>query len=679
MRLKNLRLDCYKQYCWRRRITTTTTTTRTRTRTTTTGAVGLLEKRTKEFPISSTSSSPFLFNSSPSTFLLLERNGILSCINQQRRLYSSEIDDRTATATTTTTNFSIGNSVLEKAASAAKEQNSAERRKKRHSFPQLRGATENLLNVTEAVESLSHSIEGIRGGSSRSDDKNDNVTNDSNDVTGCASEPPNKSAETCIRELHRAFLNLTQNCLDHYEATVKENRHEDRINRFQLLESVLALSYRAHQLSLPYHWPLYQRLATVVAKHDENSIVESMSCSRAEWIQKIHRWSIFTSGGSDSNDDTIDNDLDCFFYPSLKILAVDGHWSDVRHILMDRFRPVPEVIPTDDEEYHGGNLHTGSNTGFRSTEAYKKDRNYRQDTLVGSFEDDSDSDNNDDNHDGHYDYDFEDYTVDILSATTVPFLEEEFVLDILMELDRQGLLAKLWENGSRYPPPNSVKESCDILLMMEASIWKIFGGIPGQPENTYNEKDLYSEKEKNVRKNSGRYNLPSQGASLRNAIEILVKNEPKNNEIYKSTNFDDDKDEEQLFNDGGRDFLAKTLNDLEDLLNEQEQQDVNVKNDKIDENERQSEEASDALALATALSNQMSGKDFLLDNTDDDYLGDFIYDDRAEDYRDNIPDITSQIYSKNGNQELLYTNSLERHIYDEMQRSPGGYNSEDDE
>lgn len=186
-------------------------------------------------------------------------------------------------------------------------------------------------------------------------------------------------------------------------------------------------------------------------------------------------------------------------------------------------------------------------------------------------------------------------------------------------------------------------------------------------------------KRRNVRKNSGRYNLPSQGASLRNAIEILVKNEPKNNEIYKSTNFDDDKDEEALFNDGGRDFLAKTLNDLEDLLNEQEQQDVNVKNDKIDENERQSEEASDALALATALSNQMSGKDFLLDNTDDDYLGDFIYDDRAEDYRDNIPDITSQIYSKNGNQELLYTNSLERHIYDEMQRSPGGYNSEDDE
>jgi hypothetical protein len=670
MRLKNLRLDCYKQYCCRRRITTTTT----RTRTTTTGAVGLLEKRRKEFPISSTSSAPFLFNSSPS-FFLLERNGILSCINQQRRLYSSEIDDRTATATTT--NFSIGNSVLEKAASAAKEQNSAERRKRRHSFPQLRGATENLLNVTEAVESLSHSIEGIRGGSSRSD-KNDNVNNDSNDITGCASEP-NKSAETCIRELHRAFLNLTQACLDHYEATAKENRHEDRIDRLQLLESVLALSYRAHQLSLPYHWPLYQRLAIVVAKHDENIIVESESCSRAEWIQKIHLWSIFPSGGSDSNEDTTDSDLDCFFYPSLKILAVDGHWSDVRHILMDRFRPVPDVIPTDDEDYNGGNLHTASNTGFHSTEAYKKDRNYRQNTLFGSFEDDSDNDSDNDNHDGHYDYDFEDYTVDILSATTVPFLEEEFVLDILMELDRQGLLAKLWENGSRYPPPNSVKESCDILLMMEASIWKIFGGIPGQPENTYNEEDLYSEKEKNVRKNSGSYNLPSQGASLRNAIEILVKTEPKNNDIYKSMNFDDNDHEKEFLNDGGKDFLAKTLNDLEDLLNEQEQQDVNVKDDIIDENETQSEKASDALALATALSNQMSGKEFLLNNTDDDYL-DFIYDDRAEDYRDNIPDITSQIYSKNGNQELLYTNSLERHIFDEMQRSPsGGYNSEDDE
>jgi hypothetical protein len=674
MRLKNLRLDCYKQYCWRRRITTT--------RTTTAGTVQL-EKRTKAFPISSASSASFLFNSSPS-FLLLERNGILPCINQQRRFYSSDTDDRTATAATTT-NFSIGNnSVLEKAASAAKE-HAVERRKKRaHSFPQLRGATDNLLNVTEAVESLSHSIEGIRGGSS---DKNDNdIDNDNgnNINTGCASSEPNKSAETCIRELHRAFLNLTQACLDHYETTAKENRHEDRIYRFQLLESVLALSYRAHQLSLPYHWPLYQRLAIAVAKHDENTTVESStttmdsltSCSRAELILKIHRWSLFpSSGSSDSNEGDID--LDWFFYPSLKLLAMNRHWSDFRHILMDRLRPVPDVIPTDDEGYNRS-LHTGSNTGFRSTEAYKKDRNYRQDTLVGAFEDDCD--NNNDIEDGYnYDYDFEDYTVEILSATTVPFLEEEFVLDILMELDRQGLLVKLWENGSRYPPPNSVKESCDILLMMEASIWKIFGGIPGQPANTNNEENLYSDKEKNVRKNSGRYNLPSQGASLRNAIEILVKNEPKNNEIYKSMNFDDNEDEEEFFNDGGKDFLAKTLNDLEDLLNEQEQQDVNVKDDKIDENERQSEEASDALALATALSNQMAGKDFVLNNTDDDYL-DFIYDDRAEDYRDNIPDITSQIYSNNGNQELLYTTSLECHIYDEMQRSPpGGYNSEDDE
>jgi len=117
---------------------------------------------------------------------------------------------------------------------------------------------------------------------------------------------------------------------------------------------------------------------------------------------------------------------------------------------------------------------------------------------------------------------------------------------------------------------------------------------------------------------------------------------------------------------------------LEDLLNDQ--QDVNDD----DENEMQSQHASDAFALATELSNQMlpdiisnpSTEDFLSNNTDDDYL-DFIYDDRAEDYRDNIPDVTSQLYLNNGNQELQYTSSLERHIYEDMQ-PPGGYNSDDE-
>ena len=58
---------------------------------------------------------------------------------------------------------------------------------------------------------------------------------------------------------------------------------------------------------------------------------------------------------------------------------------------------------------------------------------------------------------------------------------------------------------------------------------------------------------------------------------------------------------------------------------------------------------------------------------------DFIYDDRAVDYEDNFPDITSQIYQNNGNQELRYTASLERQIYEGMERSSPGYDSEDDD
>mmetsp|Transcript_55360 Transcript_55360/g.61762 ORF Transcript_55360/g.61762 Transcript_55360/m.61762 type:complete len:648 (+) Transcript_55360:3-1946(+) len=628
-----------------------------------------------EFPISPSSSVQFLPKSS-SSFSLFERNGILpfsSMLNhssfqrrrrRQQRSYS-DTDDRTASNASALL-------VLEKAASAAKEHVAkctnektihdftscaAERRKKCHFLPQLRGVTKNLLNVTEAVDSLSHSIEGIRMSSHGGNKDNINTKEDA------GRSDLNKSAETCLRELHRAFLNLTQALLNHYEAMMEENCHKGRVDRFHLLESVLAVSYRAHQLSLPYHWPLYQRLAIVVAKHqtpiDENITIKSTTmnslttCSRAEWIQKIHRWSIFPRGSGSDNGDYIDDgrsvlqtknsDLEWFYSP-LKVLAVDGRWSDFSCILMDLLRPV-----SDNEDYTR-DLHTRSNKG----------RNYRQDTLIAAFEDDYDSDNDDD------------CTVTLSSPTAIPFLAEEFTRDILLQLERQGLLANLWrrENGSRYPPSYSVNQTCDILFTMEASIWNIFG-------NSYNNKNVYSDKVKSVQKNSVKYNPLFHCASLRDAIEFLLANNgPKNISTGINDNEEDNDDDNDDDNDNDGDCLVKTLEDWEDLLNDQ--QDVNDD----DENERQSQQASDALALATELSNQMlpniisdpSTEDFLSNDTDDDYL-DFIYDDRAEDYRDNIPDVTSQLYLNNGNQELLYTSSLERHIYEDIQ-SPGGYNSD---
>jgi hypothetical protein len=62
----------------------------------------------------------------------------------------------------------------------------------------------------------------------------------------------------------------------------------------------------------------------------------------------------------------------------------------------------------------------------------------------------------------------------------------------------------------------------------------------------------------------------------------------------------------------------------------------------------------------------------------EEYL-DFIYDDRALDYEDNVPDITKQIYQNNGNRQLQYTTSLEYHIYEGLQRSSLHYDSEDGE
>ena len=608
-----------------------------------------------------------------------------------------------------------------------KASNTAEQRKMyRFLFPKLRKATEDMLSVTRDVDSLSHSIEAIRG-----------------------KKGYNTTAETSLRELHRAFLNLTQILLDHFEAAaagateVKGDQHDvdhdDSTNRLRLLELVLALSHRAHQLSLAYHWPLYQRLAIVVAKHPtiiEENIPATMtttlgsleSNSRAEWIQTIQRWSRVSwgsgssssSSGDDDDDDngngngndnqrvlqTKHDDLE-WFHPSLKVLAVNGRWSDVWHILTGLLRPEPVPVPVIDPIIADAfDYHYNRDRGFCSTDPH------RRNTLIAA--DDYDNDSESESEDDHEDDYFYDDTVVLSSTTIVPYLDEDLVLGLLLPMHRQGLLKDLWDNGGDYPPPKSVEETCDIILMMEASIWNIFGGIPVQTKANISNKNM---------KGSEKYNL-------QDAIGILMKYGPKNMDKNNSIDDDDDDGEEgeYFLDDDDKYSLTKALKDLGDLLDEQ----LDAEKDEEGENDGQAQQASDAIALATVLSNQIrregalgnqfnssgglkgtikniqnpsdkteirlrrsgsehimemtnlnnkshhSTEDYLKNVEEEDYL-DLIYEDRAVDYKDNIPDIASQIYQNNGNQELRYTASVEHHIYEGMQRSPPGYDSEDDD
>ena len=56
----------------------------------------------------------------------------------------------------------------------------------------------------------------------------------------------------------------------------------------------------------------------------------------------------------------------------------------------------------------------------------------------------------------------------------------------------------------------------------------------------------------------------------------------------------------------------------------------------------------------------------ILDNEEEDEYLDWLYDDRAADYEDNVPDVLKQIYQNNGNQQLRYSSSLEYQIYEGM-------------
>jgi hypothetical protein len=584
--------------------------------------------------------------------------------------------------------------LLEKAAFAAKEiielrvlqsietavwksSTPTERKKMcRFFFPQLRKATNDLLGVTRDIDSLSHSIEEVHRHSK-----------------GC-----NTTGDRFLRELHGSFLHLTQIMLDNFDVAMEleGDQNDDSQNNpghsLQMVELVLSLSCRAHKLGLGYHLPLYKRLGIVVAKHpkvvEEKIPFGSMttlgslaSHSRAEWIQTIHRWSRSTwdSSSNDTDENQTNDDKSQlilkskhedlkWFHPSLKVLAADGRWPDVYHILLGLFRSNPDPISAE------GDCVSGSADG-------------REDNYVRD--------------------DFDDPVV-LTSGTILPYLDKDLVFDLLVPMNRQGLLRDMRDNSGRYLPSMSAEES--IIVMMEASIWNIFSAIPSHLKSTicHENKDY------------------REIYSLHDAIGILLKCGPIN--FNGDNKINDDEGGEYSSNNDEEDSLAKALKELEDLLDGL----IDVGKDGEGENDEIGQQASDAIALATAFSKQIrhegaqdnrsndsGGLNFLntksiavpsdktevrtgrsysehikettnlnevsLQSTEsnlrsvegEDHL-DFIYDDRAVDYEDNLPDMTKQIYQNNGNQQLRYSKSLEYHIYEGLHRSNIDYDSEDD-
>ncbi|VEU39980.1 unnamed protein product [Pseudo-nitzschia multistriata] len=576
----------------------------------------------------------------------------------------------------------------------------AERRKMgRFLIPQLRNATEGLLNVTRDTELLSHSIEKV------------------NEKKG-----HNTAAERSLRELHCAFLNLTQVLLDHLddETSTREEGENDNNRKLptdplQLIELVLSISYRAHKLRLTYHLPLYQRLAIAVAEHPkigEDKISDSMTTtlgclvgnSRGEWIQTINSWSQTSFGSDSESESSNDNDHPVFrtdqndlkwFRPSLKVLATGARWSDVWHILKGLLRPLPELTRMDNKSHYQD----------RNKECYSIDhsRCSRETLLETGVENEYDDKN------AFSDQIFDDDDVILSSATTFPYLDEDLVIDILLPMEQQGLLADLWSDGGCYPPPKAVEDTCNIILMMEPSIWKIFGKIASHVKA-----NLITNLKMDQKKTY----------SLQDAIQILLKNSERNA-------LDDGNPEglgEHFLDNHEKDSLVQALKELEDLLDEH----LHPEDDQVPGNE-EANQASELTALATDLSDEVrsdgsvdknynsrvhsrtsednssqnlsdmmkvrvkrsgddnivevtnvedkyhqSTEEYLEGITDEDHFLYLIYDDRARNYEDNIPDISHQIYEKNGGKQLRYTASLERHIYNGMQQRLD-YDSEEDD
>lgn len=82
-----------------------------------------------------------------------------------------------------------------------------------------------------------------------------------------------------VASLHRAFLTVTE-----WSAGLVSSSSHHSLSEHPLLDSLLRLTVRAHQLDLPFHLPLYQKLANAVAQQPSNIH------SQSKWILQIAHW-----------------------------------------------------------------------------------------------------------------------------------------------------------------------------------------------------------------------------------------------------------------------------------------------------------------------------------------------------------------------------------------------------
>jgi hypothetical protein len=513
----------------------------------------------------------------------------------------------------------------------------------------LKEATEQLISATKSVDLLAKSITDIRERRNLKDGKSSDAAN------------------ACLQELHKAFLSLTQsllNCLDPGKSVTqqqtasiatypkKKGAPQDDPHIPELL---LTLSYRAHQLSLPFHYPLYQRLAVVLAKQPHILTMRS----RADWIWHIHQWSQKAWGRehheSNSNRSKFHDDVDVnWFRSSLSALADQQYWSDLGYLLRNILQPTYIHVP--------GNHQA-------SKRRKKKKRNFKQHHDISAFEQQL-------NHaeDGE-----------------PKFLDEELVRDLLTTMDRQQIFATLWKN-LRHP---SVEEEdiLEILLLLEASIWRIFKYNPNAASEAAS---LHTNKLKNDTKRLNPNEPPK--ASLRDAIEVLLQNTPEREESsdsWRNTLRPDDEEldaHEHHPTDADDAALSQILLDLSDLLDTAAD---------LDEESDGEHSSADVLTLAATmldlrrprvtrdlegtarrsgcnqvlavsghpnrasqpLSSEIAGPvDRVWDDDDDDDFAGMIYQ-RVPSYHDDIPDVMSQIYQHNGSRVVKYSIEFEDEIY----------------
>ncbi|KAG7347116.1 hypothetical protein IV203_006185 [Nitzschia inconspicua] len=509
----------------------------------------------------------------------------------------------------------------------------------------LKQATESLLYATKATATLAETIAEIRMRKQLKFSKQENF-----------SDP----AAVCLSELHKTFLNLSQDLLNCVDPNLSASESAGPYSSMmfptddQLVDLLLKLCYRAHQLSLSFTWPLYQRLAIALAKQQQLSTVRS----KAEWILYIYQWSqgawgsfYESSAMRGAREDPVNIE---WFRPSLLELARNKHFSDLSYLLRKLLHPPPPTVLND------FSFNCNNKRGRRRKSNEKE--------------------------------------VDKSYYPKFPVLDELLVMDLLRAFDYHGVLPSLRKN--LHNPSGIEKDVLQILVLMGPSIWNVFDDEPdvvSKPVSVQNKHQL---------DNGGTKACKTLKMSLLDAIEILLQSSRTSDRIdiiQASANNDEEPDSADVASDGD---TARLLREVQDMIEES--------NDELDDDlEEEGQDAIDAIAIAAILlenkpsrfprdlevRSRRSGDGHVLEisgtidsnssqsdlaftggkwlDIEDDST-DIIYS-RLAAYQDDIPDVASQIFEHNGNKPLRYQEDFEDEIYESLRQSHEDWNGTSDD